>query len=71
MAPALVFQGTEPGDFMMAKGSPGGGTIIQRLLKTVVGAVDGGMDAQQAASLCQHRAGPHGLIEGLKAKGTR
>ena len=39
MAPTLVFKGTEPGDFVMATGSPGGGTIIQYVLKTVVGAV--------------------------------
>jgi gamma-glutamyltranspeptidase/glutathione hydrolase len=51
MAPTLVFRGNEPGDFMMATGSPGGGTIIQYVLKTVVGAVDWNLDAQQATSL--------------------
>jgi gamma-glutamyltranspeptidase/glutathione hydrolase len=51
MAPTLVFRGAEPGDFMMATGSPGGGTIIQYVLKTVVGALDWGLDAQQATSL--------------------
>ena len=51
MAPTLVFRGTEPGDFMLATGSPGGGTIIQYVLKTVVGALDWGLDAQQATSL--------------------
>ena len=51
MAPTLVFKGTEPGDFVMATGSPGGGTIIQYVLKTVVGAVDWNLDAQQATSL--------------------
>ena len=45
MAPTLVFKGTEPGDFVMATGSPGGGTIIQYVLKTVVGAVDWNLDA--------------------------
>ncbi|MFT3720995.1 gamma-glutamyltransferase family protein [Pseudorhodoferax sp.] len=51
MAPTLVFRGTAPGDFLMATGSPGGGTIIQYVLKTVVGALDWGLDAQQATSL--------------------
>lgn len=51
MAPTLVFRGTEPGDFVMATGSPGGGNIIQYVVKTVVGALDWGLDAQQATSL--------------------
>jgi len=51
MAPTLVFRGSAPGDFMLATGSPGGGTIIQYVLKTVVGALDWGLDAQQATSL--------------------
>lgn len=51
MAPTLVFKGTEPGDVLMATGSPGGGAIIQYVLKTVVGALDWGLDAQQATSL--------------------
>jgi len=51
MAPTLVFRGAGPGDFMMATGSPGGGAIIQYVLKTVVGALDWGLDAQQATSL--------------------
>lgn len=51
MAPTLVFRGSEPGDFMLATGSPGGPTIIQYVLKTVVGALDWGLDAQQATSL--------------------
>ncbi|MBS0341338.1 MAG: gamma-glutamyltransferase family protein [Proteobacteria bacterium] len=51
MAPTLVFRGTEPGDFMLATGSPGGGTIIQYVLKTVVGVLDWNLDAQQATSL--------------------
>ena len=51
MAPTLVFRGTAPGDFVLATGSPGGGTIIQYVLKTVVGALDWGLDAQQATSL--------------------
>ena len=80
MAPTLVFKGTGPGDFVMATGSPGGGTIIQYVLKTVVGALDWGLDAQQATSLvnfwlpptvphhqrgrCQHPLDTTGLIDG-------
>ena len=51
MAPTMVFKGSGPGDFVMATGSPGGGTIIQYVVKTVVGALDWGLDAQQATSL--------------------
>jgi len=84
MAPTLVFKGTAPGDFVMATGSPGGGTIIQYVLKTVVAALDWGLDAQQATSLVNIGAtnsattnvdGANtsldltGLISGLKAKG--
>lgn len=84
MAPTLVFKGTGPGEFVMATGSPGGGTIIQYVLKTVVGALDWGLDAQQATSLVNFGAtnspttnvdGANtslhltGLIDGLKAKG--
>lgn len=54
MAPALVFRragdgGT--GGFVMATGSPGGGTIIQFVTKTLVGVLDWGLDAQQATSM--------------------
>ncbi|WP_019577223.1 gamma-glutamyltransferase family protein [Curvibacter lanceolatus] len=84
MAPTLVFKGTAPGDFVMATGSPGGGTIIQYVLKTVVGALDWGLDAQQATSLVNLGAANSattnvdgantsldltGLVSGLKAKG--
>ena len=51
MAPTLVFKGNAPGDFVMATGSPGGGAIIQYVMKTLVGALDWGLDAQQATSL--------------------
>lgn len=51
MAPTMVFNGSGPGDFLMATGSPGGGTIIQYVAKTVVGALDWGLDAQQATSM--------------------
>ena len=84
MAPTLVFKGDKPGDFVMATGSPGGGAIIQYVLKTVVGALDWGLDAQQATSLVNFGAtnapttGIDGsntsldltaLVDGLKAKG--
>ena len=51
MAPTLVFKGQGPGDLFMATGSPGGGAIIQYVTKTLVGALDWGLDAQQATSL--------------------
>jgi gamma-glutamyltranspeptidase/glutathione hydrolase len=54
MAPTLVFKtagdGTR-GDFYMGTGSPGGSTIIQYVVKTLVGVLDWGLDAQQATSL--------------------
>ncbi len=51
MAPTLVFKGHQPGEFVLATGSPGGGNIIQYLLKTLAGALDWKLDAQQATSL--------------------
>lgn len=51
MAPTMVFNGSAPGDFVMATGSPGGGTIIQYVVKTLVGALDWKLDAQQATSM--------------------
>ena len=54
MAPTLVFKVTADGsrgDFVMATGSPGGSTIIQYVTKTLVGALDWGLDAQQAVSM--------------------
>lgn len=54
MAPTLVFRQAadgSKGDFVMATGSPGGGTIPQYVLKTLVGTLDWGLDAQQSAGL--------------------
>ncbi|NHB57286.1 gamma-glutamyltransferase [Acinetobacter sp. 194] len=51
MAPTIVFKGTDLGDVYVATGSPGGGTIIQFVVKTLVGILDWNMDAQQATSL--------------------
>lgn len=54
MAPTLVFD-LRPdggmGPLRLATGSPGGGTIIQYVTKTLVAALDWGLDAQQATSL--------------------
>lgn len=84
MAPTLVFKGDKPGDFVMATGSPGGGAIIQYVMKTIVGALDWGLDAQQATSMVivgasnSPTTGVDGsnttldlspLVDGLKAKG--
>lgn len=54
MAPTLVFAQAadgSKGDFVMATGSPGGGTIPQYVVKTLVGSLDWGLDAQQSAGL--------------------
>ena len=54
MAPTLVFKiaaDGSRGDFVMGTGSPGGSTIIQYVVKTVVGVLDWGLDAQQATSM--------------------
>ena len=54
MAPTLVFRMNADGsrgDFHMGTGSPGGSTIIQYVVKTLVGALDWGLDAQQATSM--------------------
>ncbi len=54
MAPTLVFHKAadgSQGEFLMGTGSPGGSTIIQYVVKTVVGALDWGLDAQQATSM--------------------
>ena len=54
MAPTLVFKKAADGsrgEFYMGTGSPGGSTIIQYVVKTLVGALDWGLDAQQATSM--------------------
>ncbi|GAC1599760.1 MAG: gamma-glutamyltransferase [Ramlibacter sp.] len=53
MSPTLVFNSAADGSrggLLMATGSPGGSTIIQFVVKTVVSALDWKMDAQQATS---------------------
>lgn len=54
MAPTLVFAKNADGsigNFVLGTGSPGGATIIQYVTKTLVGALDWGLNAQQATSL--------------------
>jgi len=54
MSPTLVFEAAADGsrgELAMATGSPGGGAIIQFVVKALVGALDWGLDAQQSASL--------------------
>ena len=54
MAPTLVFATAADGsrgDFHLATGSPGGGVIPQYVVKALVGLLDWGLDAQQAAGL--------------------
>lgn len=54
MAPTLVFKMNPDGsmgDFLMGTGSPGGATIIQYVVKTLVGVLDWGLNAQQATSM--------------------
>ncbi|MGE2834456.1 gamma-glutamyltransferase family protein [Mycobacterium sp. SMC-4] len=54
MAPTLIFDSAPNGSrgrLYAVAGSPGGSTIIQFVVKTVVGLLDWGLDAQQAVSL--------------------
>lgn len=53
MAPTLIFDRTATGGrgpLYAVVGSPGGSTIIQYVLKTIVGILDWGLDPQQAVS---------------------
>ena len=57
MAPTLVFDQPAPGrpgakgPLYAVVGSPGGGAIIQFVVKTIVGMLDWGLDPQQAVSM--------------------
>lgn len=54
MAPTLVFRKApdgSQGEFVMGTGSPGGATIIQYVVKTLVAGLDWNLNAQQAASM--------------------
>ncbi|APW36764.1 gamma-glutamyltransferase [Rhodoferax koreense] len=69
MAPTLVFKINVvggKGDFVMATGSPGGGTIIQYVVKTLVGSLDWGLNAQQSSGLVDFGAsnGPTTTVGG-------
>ncbi|HEY4065714.1 MAG TPA: gamma-glutamyltransferase family protein [Burkholderiaceae bacterium] len=69
MAPTLVFKiaaDGSKGDFVLATGSPGGGTIPQYVVKTLVGVLDWGLDAQQSSGLVDFGAsnGPTTTIGG-------
>jgi len=60
MAPTLVFRKAADGsigDFLMTTGSPGGGAIPPYVIKTLVGVLDWGLDAQQSAELVNFGAG--------------
>ncbi|MGL6236664.1 MAG: gamma-glutamyltransferase family protein [Segniliparus sp.] len=53
MSPTLVFGagGPQSGDLEFALGSPGGSTIIQYVVKTLVALLDWGLDPQQAVGM--------------------
>lgn len=54
MAPTLIFDRGAPGSIgplYAVTGSPGGSTIVQFVVKTVVGLLDWGLDPQQAVSM--------------------
>jgi gamma-glutamyltranspeptidase / glutathione hydrolase len=54
MAPIIVFKMApdgSKGDFYMATGSPGGSSIPWYVVKTLVGTLDWGLDAQQSTNL--------------------
>jgi gamma-glutamyltranspeptidase/glutathione hydrolase len=53
MAPTIVFSKSADGsrgEVLIATGSPGGAAIIQFVVKTLVGLIDWGLDAQQATA---------------------
>ena len=49
MSPTIVLD--KNGDVFMVTGSPGGNSIVGYVSKTLVGALDGKMDAQQATAM--------------------
>jgi gamma-glutamyltranspeptidase/glutathione hydrolase len=64
MAPTLVFD--QQGQFTMAVGSPGGSTIINYVVQTLIAMLDWHLDPQQAVSLPHYgsRNGPTELEQG-------
>ena len=71
MAPTLVFDGT--GKVVMAVGSPGGSRIIGYVAKTVVAALDWGLDIQEAIDLPHfvNRNGRTDLEEGTSIEALK
>ena len=68
MSPTLVFD--ENGDLFMATGSPGGNSIVGYVSKTLVGVLDWGLSAQEAADLPNVIArGQLVRVEAVDAKG--
>jgi gamma-glutamyltranspeptidase/glutathione hydrolase len=78
MAPVIVFDAD--GRVRMALGSPGGPWIINYVAKTLVAALDWGLDAQAATeapnfgnrngpTVLEEGVTPAGLVEDLKARG--
>ena len=81
MSPTLVFDRRD-GRLLMSVGSPGGPAIIHFTAKTLIGALDWGLDAQRAIDLPNFGSfnGPTVLeagrfqqatVEALKARGHR
>ncbi|WP_420992766.1 gamma-glutamyltransferase family protein [Cupriavidus sp. 30B13] len=67
MSPTLVFKRNADGsrgDFYMTTGSPGGATIIQYVAKTLVGALDWKLDAQQTVSMMDFGSNNVNMIVG-------
>ena len=69
ISPVLVFD--EEGKLKMVVGSPGGPTIINYVAKTIVAALDWGLDMQQAVDLLNfgNRNGVTEIEEDAQAKG--
>lgn len=71
MAPTLVFD--REGRLVMTVGSPGGSAIINYVVKTIVAALDWGMDMQQAIALANFgsRGGATELEKGTEAEALK
>lgn len=68
MAPTIIFGpgGPQSGQLQYVLGSPGGSTIIQYVVKTIIALIDWGLDPQQAVSMIDFGATntPHTNIGG-------
>jgi gamma-glutamyltranspeptidase/glutathione hydrolase len=77
MSPTIVFDAD--GEFVLATGSPGGNSIIAYTAKTIVGMLDWGLSAQEAADLPNvvargdivniERGFDAGILEALRERG--